>query len=374
MIINIDNVVSYLLEKDLIGTQSIIDGDLKLVDASRKNRNVKVLRAHGRSYILKQPNVADQYSARTIRREARLYSLVQNEGTFLALRSIIPKYFGFDAKENILIVEHIDNAQSLNEYNYGLPAGEFPSEPAHQMGIMIARYHDAFKEYVNHDKVSFLPRMFPSNFVVVRPGPDIFSRISPANLQLIKVIQKYPDLLEFLEHLYDDWSMETIMHGDMKWDNIILTDHKYDDMNFQMKIVDWELAQIGDPAWDIGGVFHDFITFWLYSLPMSGKENPEQLVASTEYPLQNMKNAIRSFWRGYTKTIGFKGQTSNDLLIRSARYCAARLIQKAYESHQSSAELSNTAFYMVQTSLNIMKNTDDAIIHLFGIPLNYHLI
>jgi aminoglycoside phosphotransferase (APT) family kinase protein len=141
-----------------------------------------------------------------------------------------------------------------------------------------------------------------------------------------------------------------------------------------MRIVDWELAEIGDPAWDIGGALHDFISFWLYSLPITGNENPEQLISSTEYPLQNMKKAIRAFWRGYIKTAGLQGRKANELLIRSTRYCAARLIQKTYESHQSSSELSNTAFYMVQTSLNIMKNTDDAVIHLFGIPLNYELV
>ena len=63
------------------------------------------------------------------------------------------------------------------------------------------------------------------------------------------------------------------------------------------------------------------------------------------------------------------GRTANDLIIKSTKYCAGRLIQKAYEYHQSAAELSNIAFYMIQVSLNIMKNIDDAIMHLFGIPL-----
>ena len=76
---------------------------------------------------------------------------------------------------------------------------------------------------------------------------------------------------------------------------------------------------------------------------------------------------------GYIKTARIYGQSANDLIIRSTRYCAGRMIQKAYEYHQSAVELSNIAFYMIQVSLNIMKNVDDAIMHLFGIPLSYSL-
>jgi hypothetical protein len=65
---------------------------------------------------------------------------------------------------------------------------------------------------------------------------------------------------------------------------------------------------------------------------------------------------------------GIKSTEANQLLYKSAKYCAARLIHKAYESQQSSPQLSNTAIYMVQTSLNILNNIDDAVIQLFGIP------
>lgn len=373
--INIDNVASYLLEKELITTESIVNGDLKMIDASRKNRNVKALRRKGTSYLLKQPNISDQYSKYTIQREAKLYNLIQNEIAFIDLRSIMPNFFYFDTQMNILIIEYVENAQSLNDYSYNLNVGEFPTEPALKLGIIIATYHNAFKEYINDHKISFLPKIFPfSVLFIAHPGPDIFSHLSPANLQLIKVIQKYPELIGFLEDISHDCYAQTLIHGDMKWDNIILTHHNYNDRNFQMRIVDWELAGIGDPAWDIGCILQDFISFWLYSLPITGNENPEQLILSTEYPLENMKKAIREFWRGYIKTAGIGSRKANELLIRSTRYCAARLIQKIYESHQSSSELSNTAFYMIQTSMNIMKNIDNAIIHLFGIPLNYEIV
>ena len=372
MIINLDNTVSYLLERNLISTTSIVKGDLKLIDASRKNRNIKVLRKTNASYLLKQPNIGDRYSALTIQRESLLYKLVKGDDDMTTVRSIMPNFFDYDDKQNILCVEYVENAQSLNNYNYNLPIGDFPTYHALEMGTSMATYHNIFRKYVGDKRLSFLPKKYPPGIIVVRPGPNIFSRLSPANLKLIKIIQKYPDLLEFLEHMFDDWSIETLVHGDMKWDNIIISTSSYDN-DFQMKIVDWELAEIGDPAWDIGGTLHEFIVYWLNSLPITGKENPDELIDSTDYPLHHLKNAIRSFWIGYIKMARIYGRTANDLIIKSTKYCAGRLIQKAYEYHQSAAELSNIAFYMIQVSLNIMKNIDDAIMHLFGIPLSYSL-
>jgi hypothetical protein len=366
-IISIDNAIPYLLEKKFVDISSVVNEEIRIIDASRKNRNIQIIRRKDRSYLLKQPNISDLLSAETIRRESRLYSLVHGDPDFIPVRKIMPEIIHYDSERNILVLEFISNSQSFNDYNYGLTINEFPASPALKLGDMMATYHRAFNGWTDSAKTSFLPKSFPSNLVIVRPGPFLLTRISPANLELLKLIQKYPDLLEFLEYIYTDWKTQTLIHGDMKWDNVILRQPDNPDL-FQMKIVDWELAGLGDPAWDIAGVFHDFISFWIFSLPITGNEKPEQLVSSAEYPLQGMKRAIRSFWKGYVTNAELTNKQSNELLLRSTRYCAARIIQKAYEAHQSSTELSNTAVYMVQTSLNIMYNVEDAVVHLFGIP------
>ncbi|MDN5846987.1 MAG: hypothetical protein L0H53_12020 [Candidatus Nitrosocosmicus sp.] len=62
------------------------------------------------------------------------------------------------------------------------------------------------------------------------------------------------------------------------------------------------------------------------------------------------------------------GKESDELLLGSAKYCTSRLIQKAYEMHQYSITLSNTEYFKIQASANIMKDTKDSIIYVFGIP------
>ena len=170
--------------------------------------------------------------------------------------------------------------------------------------------------------------------------------------------------------MYKDWYIQqTLIHGDMKWNNILIVKDKYHDQISKIKIVDWEFSGIGDPAWDIRGVLHDFIGFWLFSLPITGNEDAENLVTSTQCPLDNLKKAIRSFWKEYLNSGEINESESDKLLIRSTRYCAIRLIQKAYELHQSSSQLTNIGIYLIQTGINIVLDIYDAILHLFGIPI-----
>lgn len=372
MILSIHNAVDYLLEKKLITTESIINGDLKIYDASRKNRNTRVIRKNDMSYLLKQPNIGERHSSISIQREADLYTLIKKEDTLYSTRKIVPHIIEFDSSKEILIMEYIQNALSFKDYSYNLPSGDFPTMPTHLLGNTIATYHKDFK---NIDKsgtagVSFLPETLPLNITIIRPGPDLFSSLSPANLKLLTIIQQHEEILNFFENVYEEWHMhKTLIHGDMKWDNILVVNEISTENVVEIRIVDWEFAAIGDPAWDIGGVLHDFISFWLDSLPITGNEDAEKLVAMTEYPLDNLKKSIRSFWRAYIETSEISPRESSRLLIRSTKYCALRVIQKAYELHQASSELTNKGIYMIQTGLNIVLDIYDAIPNLFGIPV-----
>jgi hypothetical protein len=52
-------VVPYLLQHHLISAGSVVDGDIAVLDASRRNRNFKVISEQGRCYFVKQAAEAD---------------------------------------------------------------------------------------------------------------------------------------------------------------------------------------------------------------------------------------------------------------------------------------------------------------------------
>jgi hypothetical protein len=274
-----------------------------------------------------------------------------------------------DEKNKILVIEYLKNSISINEYIRNSANKAVSLEPFYLLGKNMSIYHTFFETVIKNNTLDFIHKKSPPSLFFLRPHPNIFAQISSANLSLIKLIQKNPKIVSSLESIYMDWKVQTLVHGDIKWDNVIVTN--FDSKSCNVYIVDWELVEFGDPAWDIAGIFHDFITFWISSISSSEATNIKDLNIPTNTPFDNIKDHIRTFWMGYVKNKKLTNKESNSLLLKSTRYCASRLLQKTYEMNQYSHSLSNNAFYMVQASSNIMNNTEDAIIHLLGIPFRY---
>lgn len=392
-LVNIDNAAEYLIARGSLDTKSIIEGDLKIVDASRRNRNLHIIRKNDVSLLIKQPSSTDINNTVTVKKEALLYLLMQTDPDFASLKEIAPRILDFDETRNILITEFIPNAESWNDHNYYLSSygrGEvIRKEESAELGRLMATYHKAFSRLAagaasGNSRLRFLQGGFVPAASIVRPGSEILTDISSANLKLLKIIQQYPAFYDALEELYSSWRPQTLVHGDIKWDNIIISQREKGvggeegegHRNFKMNIVDWESASIGDPAWDVGSTFQEFIKFWLSFMPGTGLESAKELIASASRPIKDIQPAIRAFWSAYVKYSGLidsSAAEANELLTRSAKLCAARLVQSAYESLYSSIELSNTVVYMVQTSMNIFSRPGHAVTHLLGIPFRGEL-
>ena len=282
MDITIDNVTPYLLHQGLLNTISIVDNDLKIIDVSKRNRNLKVIREHDQSYLLKQSNLADGDSREAIQREASIYALIHENSEFKSLRQIIPRFIMFDGELDLLVTELITNGKTLGEYMNDSPRRGFADVLAASLGDVMANYHRIFAVRSRIFDLSFLPMAIPPTFSICHPGPDALAELSPANLELLKSIQHYPELPNHFKSLVNSWRVRTLIHGDIRWDNILLLLSNDHGESLQIKLIDWEYADIGDPAWDIGSVFQDFFTFWLYSLRITGIESIEQLLINTD--------------------------------------------------------------------------------------------
>lgn len=371
--INIDNVVTYLLEHKLINNNSIVDGDLQIFDVSRKNKNIKVIRKNDTSFLLKQSNPTDTQSSTTIKREALLYALMQNDEDFLPLLNISPRLIDFDVEKNLMITEFVIGSSFRDHVLYAM--NETDTKYVGLLGKTIANYHYSFAKKATNQKLKFLPRTFIFENLLIHPGPEIFISLSQANMKLLKIIQKDQKIYDLLEGIVSSWDLQTLIHGDIKFDNIIIASSKKNTKSVnKILITDWEMATIGDPAWDIGSIFQEFVRLWLSLLPITGADSAEQLINISKESFQNMQKFLRAFWNGYYEGTDDKSAKElNELLIKSTNFCSLRLIQSAYEMLTSQSELNNLAVYMIQISSNILASTDNAITHLLGIPLRLEL-
>ena len=349
-------VVGYLLDRGLLSTESIVDGDLAVRDASSRNRNFKVERKRGVSYLVKQGLGPDGVA--TVAHEAAVYHALSGLGA--AIDGHLPRFYGYDQAERVLVVELTRNGESLPSYHLRL--GRFPSRVAAELGDALGALH----RLTWRGDDAGTPASPPWVLSLHRPDLSVFRDSSMATIELIKIIQQSADFRSQLDHLKDEWRARALIHQDVKWDNVIVFASSEGQAR-SVKLIDWEAAAYGDPCWDIGSAFSSYLSFWLSSIPVTGQNPPERFAELARYPLSKMQAAMRSCWQAYIEQLGLDGLTANRWLLRAVRCAAARLLQTAFEIAQMTSRLTGSLVLHAQLSLNMLERPRETAVHLLGI-------
>ena len=359
-----NEVALYLLKRRLVSRESIVEGDLVVMDVSRRNRNYKVISERSPGYLLKQ-GVGPEGIA-TLAHEAAVYQLLQSDTGTHGLNLYLPHCYGYDPEEHVLILELMRSGRDLGEYH--MDQGRFSTTIAGMLGDALGLLHRQKREQRKwSEDVHLFSGYSPWVLSVHRTDFSFFQRISNANIQAIKIIQHFPEFCEHFDKLREDWKVETLIHHDLKWDNCIVSVKSGLQRKTRLVIVDWELASRGDPCWDVGSVFNDYLSFWLLSIPLTGEAPLEQFIELARYPLEKMQPAIRTFWQSYVRQMGLSTAIANVWLLRSVQYAAACLVQTAFEQMQTSARLMGNAVFLLQLSLNILQRPQEALVNLLGL-------
>lgn len=361
--------VAFLLRRHLISEASIVAGDLIICEGLRRNRSFMVMCEHAPSYMLKQGTGPD--GSGTMAHEAAVYHRLQASCLEHGLDRYLPHCYGYEPDEDVLILELVRDAQNLREY-FG-HTGRFPTRPARQLGHALGTLHASMR-CETPDPGGAGAGMLPSAdspwvFRLHRPHLGLFREFSGANIQLIMLLQRSPELCQRLEELSARWQAPTWIHRDVKWDNCLVFPLTAGRKPLKLKLVDWEMAQPGDPCWDVGAVFAEFLNCWLCSIPMTGEAPPARLLEFAGYPLERMHPAIRAFWQAYVNRMGLDATAASESALRAVAYAAARLIQTHIEQLQLAARLTSTTAALLQLSLNMLRRPAEATMHLLGLAL-----
>jgi hypothetical protein len=349
----------------MISTASIVGGDLTVVDASRRNRNFKIIRKQGPSYLLKQG--VGQDGKATVAHESTVYQFLGATPEYVCLQPYLPRYYGYDQYERILILELLSDAQDFREYHRR--ARYFSTTSAAALGLALGKLHRLTSTAIRRNQVGGFFGRVPWALSVHRPVLRLFRDISSANLELIRIIQNVAEFPQMLDELRASWRVDSFIHHDIKWDNCLVFAPSNSKRRTGLKIVDWEFADLGDSCWDAGAVFSNYLSFWLFSIPVAGEEPPDRFLELAKYPLEKMQPAIRAYWRAYVQGMGLDAAQTEEWLVRAVKYAAARLVQTGFEQMQHATRLTGNLICLLQLSLNIMQRPREAIAHLLGIPL-----
>ena len=212
-----------------------------------------------------------------------------------------------------------------------------------------------------HHATSATPVLAEARASLAAPVPWILRayRQTPAALgvppgagtQLLALLQHYPEFGPLLATLHASWEQACLIHGDLKWENCLYSP-TVSDNGVALRLVDWEFAGLGDPAWDVGAALQSYLAWWALTVD-AAPPNPVYLLAP-------MQPAIRAFWQAYADTRGLGAPVAAAFLGRCVAFAGARLIQTAYESLYQTAVLNRAAVRALQIALNILQAPEAA--------------
>jgi Phosphotransferase enzyme family len=203
-------------------------------------------------------------------------------------------------------------------------------------------------------------RGLPWGLGLHRPVVAISGGLSNGGMLAIRMIQNIEGYSALLDEAATRWTPTCLVHGDMRFDNCVLAGAGGPGRDATLKLVDWELAQWGDPCWDAGAVLGGYMSAWLLSFPISGETPLETVSHLGRFKFIDMQRAAGAFWTAYRIRMG----ASHDISLRRAmQFAAAHMIETMIEELQPSAVLTGRAVSLAQLAHNVLADPDAAADH-----------
>ena len=368
--LTVDNVTEFLLEQRLINASWIIDGPLVIRSETRRNRNLAVVGPGTAGFLIKQPYELEEAAYETLRREALFYTLCRQEPVSASMSEVIPRLLYHNHEKAILVFELLPGVTSFLSQLED-PRGRRPLiEAAYAFGQGLALVHQTLGVIdVGDPDKSWLPRDIPAVFQLHRPKAARRGVYSPAFQEILRNVRKSQGLGEALDGLQGLWRSESVIHADIKLDNVLVrsayTLPEFDGV--EVWIVDWELVQVGDPAWDIAGALQDLLVTWVRSMPVNESLGDEAMFARASLPLNSVRDIARALWSGYHEEAGLSPADTDHFLLRAVKYSAARLINSACEMSWYEDQMTPTAALMLRIAEDLLMEPESGRVILFGI-------
>ena len=354
MHLNVANLSHFLIGRGVLVAEAVVSGDLCIVDSSRRNHNFKVIRSNGPGLFVKQMRHTQPDAMLTLQREAACYELAREHP---ALGRLMPRLVKYDHARHVLVVELLPEAESLGDYHVRQNA--FPLEIGRMLGEALGTCHARSNTFPENKALKeLLTRRVPTILTLGRGGFAMLGKFGRIGPSASTVLQQHKDLQALLDALGEEWRFDSLIHGDMRWDNVLVFSTP---TGPDFRIVDWEMADFGDAAWDVGTVLQNFLSAWILSMPVDSNLPPEAYVGVATRPLEPMQPVLRAFWSAYSATRGIPSDKRAAELQRCMRFAAARLAWTAIEHRLHEQHLDASATAHLQVSLNILQDPARAV-------------
>lgn len=325
------SVLHYLLDKRFAGPEDVVAGRFLVRGLSRRNHNFRVT-AGAREYLVKQVRKWDAGGRASLEREAAVYWQARTNPSLAPVAELAPRSHAWDPPNAVLILEYLPEHVEL----YDLP-DRFAPELAHLAGQAMGTFHRAMQA---EECLSLFPAELPWQLSMHETKEEDLADESPGRREFVRAVKKHPEFGQALDQLRADWRPDTVIQGDWKLDNCLISPERD-----RVRVVDWEFAAWGDPAWDLATLLQSYWNFWV--------------LWPSRYQIEEIRPALRAALAAYARP---------DIAGRAIRFAAARMLQTAFERLDKAEQMTAEAVRLTQASLNILTQPEWAREQLVGTP------
>lgn len=362
MYLTASNVYYYLRDTGMVSPSELLDGGLTITEVGRRNRNFCIEMQTGASLFVKQVPAFIPETMISFMREAACAQLAHEVESLTTLRAVIPKIRHYDPARQILIYDLFPDSQGYAET--ARKEGRIPDTVIEALALILAGVH---RETIALESLSKIANTFageaPWVFVIAEKAETVMPNMSAGCRQIVDALRATPELYYGLAQLGQQWRTTTLIHGDFKWDNVMVVDDS--DGIRKIKLIDWELANRGDPFWDVAGGLVALIQLWLFHQPDTSQAANVQLQPSM--PLDLIRQSGARFWRTYTSAFQSGFPSAETMAMHAGQLTAARLVLLAFEIAANSTVLSFHASAALQLARYFFTNPLRALSDFLGI-------
>ena len=366
MLLTETNIIHYLLDRGLVDAASFVKGNFSCRTGQNRHTNFIINKEYDAHRFFVKQAFTNPEKSTSLRREGLFYELASANEPFQALQKYLPEILLLDNKNSILIVEYLGEYINLHDWLMNGKPIENTEMVATELATALYSLHsitdggnnelkenDFFYEF--KPWILRLPEMKTGN------GRAAGSEAEDDGLKLIFSI---PGFVELIEQAAKLWEPSCKIHGDSKLNNFLLKQGSTPE-EIQIKWIDWELVNTGDPLWDLATVFQSVLTAWVIS------EDPlyKSTGAGKTFDISTMQHFISACWKKYAELQSWDPPVGKTKFDKCTAFCALRLLHSCFETTPGAKSLRPYSARLLQLAHNILSNPSVAGEQLLGVNI-----
>lgn len=349
MRLTLHNLAHFLVDKGFLHPEYLVNGHYKVIQRQSRNSIFEVfLEELPSGLFIKQLLSMDPQNAYLMQKDATVHCLIQQTDILAQMRPYIPQYYGYEPHNQVFVTEFFPDATSIHEL---IPKRKsIDQDELTQMAVILATLHqDLEKAIETSPELHFFNRQAPWIMLFADPDHPQVKSSEQTLGPVTRLIRQQPELIGLLEELRCQWKGNYLVHGDIKLINFIRVASNHQQ---PLKLIDWEIADLGDPLWDVAGLLQSLITLWIFA------QNQNPMLQNQPQPgmefltWERVLSACQLFWQTY---LNARAQFNPDPMLSHAseqekliRFTAARMLQTACESNITQSQIQPQSNRIIQ--------------------------